>query len=101
MERKTFTYFTKRAISRASQPLILSGEDPTNIGPVALMQDLAVMATLGIEHVERNGHHYFAGLSAFPGDIQQAVISAHPNLYEIAAGPHACASARDDSTLNR
>jgi hypothetical protein len=66
--------------------LILSGEDLTNIGPVALMQDLAVMATLGIEHVERNGHHYFAGLGAFPGDIQQAVIAAHPDLYEDRGG---------------
>src|SRR5581483_10437799 len=37
--------------------LILSGEDLANVGPVALLQDLAAMATLGIEHVERNGHH--------------------------------------------
>ncbi|MDE0838636.1 MAG: hypothetical protein OSB41_06225, partial [Kiritimatiellae bacterium] len=42
---------------------ILSGEDLANVGPVALLQDLAVMAAFGIEHVERNGHHYFKGLS--------------------------------------
>ena len=49
---------------------ILSGEDLSNVGPVSLPQDLAVMASLGIPHVERNGHHYFRGLSALPPDIQ-------------------------------
>ncbi len=55
--------------------LILSAEDLTNIGPVALMEDLAVVATLGISHAERNGHHYFAGLSAFSRDTQEAVLA--------------------------
>jgi len=32
-------------------------------GAVALPQDLAMMTLLGIEHVERNGHHYYRGLS--------------------------------------
>ncbi|MEI9892365.1 MAG: hypothetical protein WDN28_00140 [Chthoniobacter sp.] len=36
--------------------LHISGEDLTNLGPVALLQDLAVVATLGIKHAERNGH---------------------------------------------
>ena len=62
---------------------ILSGEDLSNVGPVALLQDLAVMATLGIPHVERNGHHYFLGLSYLPEDIQQAVLAAHPDLYRL------------------
>jgi hypothetical protein len=61
---------------------ILSGEDLCNIGPVALLQDLAVQAVLGVESVERNGHHYFAGLSSWPREIQQAVLAAHPDLYE-------------------
>jgi hypothetical protein len=69
-----------------SRPLILSGEDLANIGPVALPQDLAVCATLGIESVERNGHHYFAGLSMFPAEIQRQVLAAHGDLYH--AGPH-------------
>ncbi|MAS96997.1 MAG: hypothetical protein CMO55_27715 [Verrucomicrobiales bacterium] len=60
---------------------ILSGEDLVNVGPVALLQDLAVMATLGIEHVERNGHHYFLGLSAWPQSVQDQVIECHPGLY--------------------
>lgn len=67
--------------------LHLSGEDLTNLGPVALLQDLAVAATLGITHVERNGHHYFAGLSQFPMSVQRRVIECHADLYgAIAAG---------------
>lgn len=63
-------------------PLHLSAEDLTNVGPVALPQDLAVLATLGIPHAERNGHHYFAGLSQFPEAIQDAAEQAHGDLYE-------------------
>lgn len=65
----------------ASRPLFLSGEDLANVGPVALLQDLAMMATLGISHVERNGHHYFRGLSMHSPEVQQAVLAAHPGLY--------------------
>ena len=64
---------------------LLSGEDLANIGPVALLQDLAVAATLGIESIERNGHHYFAGLSAFPASVQQQILEHHGDLYERSA----------------
>jgi len=60
---------------------ILSGEDLSNVGPVALLQDLAVCASLGIPHVERNGHHYFRGLSMFPPDIESRILRHHPDLY--------------------
>jgi hypothetical protein len=63
------------------RPVILSGEDLANIGPVALLQDLTVCAALGITSVERNGHHYFAGLSMFPEEVQQQVLRAHGDLY--------------------
>jgi hypothetical protein len=59
----------------------LSGEDLANIGPVALLQDLAVCDALGIQSVERNGHHYFAGLSMFPEAVQRQVLAAHGDLY--------------------
>ena len=49
--------------------------------PVALLNDLAAMAVLGMGDVERNGHHYFAGLGMFPPALQRAVCSAHPDLY--------------------
>jgi hypothetical protein len=59
----------------------LSGEDLTNLGPVAVQQDLAAAAALGIEHVERNGHHYFAGLSQFPAAVQRAALDHHGDFY--------------------
>jgi len=65
----------------SKRPLILSGEDLANVGPVALLQDLAMMATLGITHVERNGHHYFRGLSMHPPAVQEAVLQTHTGLY--------------------
>lgn len=60
---------------------ILTGEDLCNLGPVALAQDLAMMGLLGIDHVERNGHHYFRGLSMWPGSWQDAVLAEHSDLY--------------------
>ncbi|MDA0722643.1 MAG: hypothetical protein O3B25_00060 [Verrucomicrobia bacterium] len=63
------------------RPVHLSGEDLANVGPIALLQDLAIMATLGIEHVERNGHHYFKGLSAWPEPIQEPILAKHGDLY--------------------
>jgi hypothetical protein len=67
------------------ESFLLSGEDLANTGPVALLQDLAVCASLGIASVERNGHHYFAGLSQFPVEIQQEILAAHGDLYHASA----------------
>ncbi len=71
----------KRRRETPGGKFVLSGEDLCNIGPVALLQDLATASTLGIEHVERNGHHYFAGLSMFPDSVQDAVLAQHNDLY--------------------
>ena len=59
----------------------LSGEDLANVGPVALLQDLALMSLLGISHIERNGHHYFRGLSMWPDDVQETMLAKHADLY--------------------
>ena len=64
---------------------IMSGEDLATIGPVSVIQDLAAMAALGIQSVERNGHHYFPGLSMFSKEIQEQVLAAHTGLYERSA----------------
>jgi len=66
---------------RDGERVVLTGEDLCNLGPVALLQDLAMVALLGIEHVERNGHHYYRGLSLWPADWQDAVLAAHGDLY--------------------
>jgi len=63
------------------QQYVLSAEDLTTVGPVELLQDLAVTATIGADHVERNGHHYFRGLDAFPESVQNDVLEAHGDLY--------------------
>jgi hypothetical protein len=60
---------------------VLTGEDLCTLGPVPLLQDLAMMSLLGIEHVERNGHHYYRGLSMFPREWQERMLSAHGGLY--------------------
>ena len=48
---------------RRGQRVVLTGEDLCNLGPVALLQDLAMMALLNVKHVERNRHHYYRKLS--------------------------------------
>ena len=70
-----------RQREREGKLTLLSAEDLTTIGPVSLPQDLAVVATLGIPHVERNGHHYFRGLSMFPREVQQQVLHDHGDVY--------------------
>lgn len=61
--------------------LFMSGEDLCNLGPVALLQDLALQSLLGNASVERNGHHYFYGLSQFPAAIQQLLRERHAELF--------------------
>jgi hypothetical protein len=59
----------------------LSGEDLGSVGPVAMIQDLAMASALGITHVERNGHHYFKGLSMYSEAVQNDVLAAHQGTY--------------------
>ena len=65
----------------AGHAVVHSGEDLTNLGPIALPQDLAVAAALGISSIERNGHHYFAGLSQFPPALRRHALDRHPDLF--------------------
>lgn len=67
---------------RQGRPGVLTGEDLCNLGPVALQQDLAMMALLGIDHVERNGHHYYRGLGMFPRDWLEGTLQSHGDLYK-------------------
>jgi len=69
---------------------VLTGEDLCTLGPVALLQDLAMMALLGITHVERNGHHYYRGLSMLPPSWQDATLAAHGDLYRSHDDGFAC-----------
>ena len=64
----------------------ISAEDLTTQAGLALQQDLALAAMLGIGHVERNGHHYVNGMAGAPEPEQQAFLAAHPDLYERSHG---------------
>ena len=64
----------------------LSAEDLTCQSGLAVQQDLALIALLGIEHVERNGHHYVNGMAGAPQPEQQAFLQQHPDLYRAVRG---------------
>lgn len=68
-------------LRRQGRRVLISGEDLTTVPPVSLQQDLALMANLGIPHVERNGYHYFRGLSMLPEQAQNALLAHHPDLF--------------------
>jgi hypothetical protein len=70
-----------RQRTNPDRKFLMSGEDLCNIGPVALLQDLAAQAAFGIESVERNGHHYHAGLSQLPQGVQEEIMNHHADLY--------------------
>ncbi|MFB6296497.1 MAG: enolase C-terminal domain-like protein [Halobacteriales archaeon] len=65
------------------EPAVCTAEDLTMVGPVDLLQDLALVATLGIDHAERNGHHYFAGLDPLPEGFQKHARDRHSDLYGV------------------
>ena len=60
----------------------MSAEDLTTQAGLAVQQDLALAAVLGLTHVERNGHHYVDGMASRPPAEQRAFLAAHPDLYE-------------------
>jgi hypothetical protein len=65
----------------AGETAVLSGEDLANAGPIGLTQDLAAQAAFGVTSIERNGQHYFAGLSQFPPALQRFALAQYPNLF--------------------
>ena len=64
----------------------MSGEDLTTQAGLAVQQDLALVALLGLAHVERNGHHYVNGMSGLPEEEQDAFLKSHEDLYERSGG---------------
>ncbi|MGO4569483.1 mandelate racemase [Rhizobium sp. 2YAF20] len=64
----------------------MSAEDLTTQAGLAVQQDLALAALIGMTHIERNGHHYVDGMAGAPAAEQQAFVSAHPDLYGMTDG---------------
>jgi hypothetical protein len=61
--------------------LVLSGEDLTCQAGLGVQQDTLLAASLGITHVERNGHHYVDGFGAAPDAEAAAFAQAHAGFY--------------------
>jgi hypothetical protein len=59
----------------------MSGEDLTTLAGVCVQQDLALVALLGLTHVERNGHHFVDGFAGRPKAEAVRFQEAHPDLY--------------------
>jgi hypothetical protein len=73
------------AMGNAAGPaggLFIAAEDLTCQAGLALQQDSALVAFLGIGHAERNGHHYGNGFEGAPADEADAFLAAHDDLYE-------------------
>jgi hypothetical protein len=70
----------------AAPRYFMSAEDLTTQPGLAVQQDLALAALLGIGHIERNGHHYVNGMVGAPQIEQSAFLEAHPDLYERSGG---------------
>ena len=64
----------------------LSAEDLTTQAGVSVQQDLALVNLLGLEHVERNAHHFIDGFNERPDREARAFLSAHPDLYDDGSG---------------
>jgi len=60
---------------------IISAEDLTCQPGLAVQQDTALVAAMGLTHVERNGHHYVDGFGLAPEREAEAFRAAHPALY--------------------
>ncbi|MDA9488346.1 hypothetical protein [Bradyrhizobium sp. CCBAU 11361] len=67
--------------SAGGETFFVTGEDLTCQAGLAVQQDLALGAFLGIAHAERNGHHYVDGFGDTPAAEAQAFAAAHPDLY--------------------
>ncbi len=67
--------------SAGTERFFVTGEDLTCQAGLAVQQDLALGAFLGVTHAERNGHHYVDGFGDAPVAEAQAFAAAHPDLY--------------------
>ena len=67
--------------SAKAEKYFIAGEDLTCQAGLAVQQDLALGALIGVTHAERNGHHYVDGFGDTPAAEAEAFLTAHPDLY--------------------
>jgi hypothetical protein len=76
----------RRWNAKGEGSFFMSGEDLTTQAGLPVQQDLALVALLGLGHVERNGHHYIDGFAGRSDDEAHAFLAAHPDLYHLQDG---------------
>lgn len=64
----------------------VSAEDLTCQAGLGIQQDTALVATLGLTHAERNGHHYVEGFGSASDAEAARFAAAHPDLYRKQGG---------------
>jgi hypothetical protein len=80
---KSIVNATRAAIwSNEDERFFVTGEDLTCQAGLAVQQDLALGALIGITHAERNGHHYVDGFANTPASEALGFLAAHPDLYQ-------------------
>jgi hypothetical protein len=72
--------------SAGGEKYFVAGEDLTCQAGLAVQQDLALGALIGVTHAERNGHHYVDGFGDTPAAEAEAFLKGHPDLYASDAG---------------
>lgn len=72
--------------STEGAPHFIAGEDLSCQAGLAVQQDLALGALIGITHAERNGHHYVDGFAGTPAAEAERFLAAHSDLYEMRDG---------------
>jgi hypothetical protein len=60
---------------------LLSGEDLTCQAGLGVQQDTLLATSLGVQHIERNGHHYVKGFGIAPTHESNEFAKAHADLY--------------------
>ena len=60
---------------------LLSGEDLTCQAGLGVQQDTLLATSLGVQHIERNGHHYVKGFGIAPTHESNDFAKAHADLY--------------------
>jgi len=73
-------------VAQDPQNRLLSGEDLTCQAGLAVQQDSLLASSLGVKHIERNGHHYVDGFGAAPDSESLGFAQAHPGLYAVSQG---------------
>ena len=67
--------------SAEGEKAFIAAEDLTCQAGLAVQQDLALGALIGVTHAERNGHHYVDGFGDTPAVEADAFLAAYPDLY--------------------